>query len=79
MLPEVKSYVLVTYDVLCGEVKFWMSFLAKLFPAHLYYSYYIFVNNAEIIVSGGMTMPQIISPIERIARQSERIPLNRIT
>ncbi|XP_044469985.1 protein LIKE COV 2-like isoform X1 [Mangifera indica] len=33
----------------------------------------------EIIVSGGMTMPQIISPIERIARQSERIPLNRIT
>ncbi|XP_031274524.1 protein LIKE COV 2-like [Pistacia vera] len=32
----------------------------------------------EIIVSGGMTMPQVISPIERIARQGERIPLNRI-
>ncbi|CAH9071152.1 unnamed protein product [Cuscuta epithymum] len=32
----------------------------------------------EIIVSGGMTMPQSISPVERIARQSERIPLNRI-
>ncbi|KAH9669352.1 protein like cov 2 [Citrus sinensis] len=32
----------------------------------------------EIIVSGGMTMPQVISPIERVARQGERIPLNRI-
>ncbi|XP_044462801.1 protein LIKE COV 2-like [Mangifera indica] len=32
----------------------------------------------EIIVSGGMTMPQIISPIERIAGQGDRIPLNRI-
>ncbi|KAF2293143.1 hypothetical protein GH714_037911 [Hevea brasiliensis] len=32
----------------------------------------------EIIVSGGMTMPQMIMPLERIARQSERIPLNRI-
>lgn len=32
----------------------------------------------EIIVSGGMTMPQMISPIERVARQGERIPLNRI-
>ncbi|RAL44037.1 hypothetical protein DM860_014174 [Cuscuta australis] len=32
----------------------------------------------EIIVSGGMTMPQMISPVERVARQSERIPLNRI-
>ncbi|KAH7520769.1 hypothetical protein FEM48_Zijuj08G0181000 [Ziziphus jujuba var. spinosa] len=32
----------------------------------------------EIIVSGGMTMPQIISPLERVARQNDRIPLNRI-
>ncbi|EEF28880.1 conserved hypothetical protein [Ricinus communis] len=32
----------------------------------------------EIIVSGGMTMPQMITPLERVARQSERIPLNRI-
>uniref|UniRef100_A0A5B7BIU1 COV1-like protein n=1 Tax=Davidia involucrata TaxID=16924 RepID=A0A5B7BIU1_DAVIN len=32
----------------------------------------------EIIVSGGMTMPQRISPMERVAQQSERIPLNRI-
>ncbi|OAY35987.1 protein LIKE COV 2 [Manihot esculenta] len=32
----------------------------------------------EIIVSGGMTMPQMITPLQRIARQSERIPLNRI-
>ncbi|KAK7856544.1 protein like cov 2 [Quercus suber] len=33
----------------------------------------------EIIVSGGMTMPQTISPLERVARQNDRIPLNRIT
>ncbi|GAB2226201.1 hypothetical protein Droror1_Dr00022002 [Drosera rotundifolia] len=33
----------------------------------------------EIIVSGGMTMPQTIAPMERIARPSERITLNRIT
>lgn len=33
----------------------------------------------EIIVSGGMTMPQLITPVERIARQNERIPLNRIS
>ncbi|XP_061355597.1 protein LIKE COV 2-like [Gastrolobium bilobum] len=32
----------------------------------------------EIIVSGGMTMPQLISPMERVARPSERISLNRI-
>ncbi|XP_050205956.1 protein LIKE COV 2-like isoform X1 [Mercurialis annua] len=32
----------------------------------------------EIIVSGGMTMPQVITPLERVARQNERIPLNRI-
>jgi uncharacterized membrane protein len=32
----------------------------------------------EIIVSGGMTMPQLISPIERAARPNERISLNRI-
>ncbi|MBA0717562.1 hypothetical protein Golax_005364 [Gossypium laxum] len=32
----------------------------------------------EIIVSGGMTMPQVISPQERFARQKERIPLNRM-
>lgn len=31
----------------------------------------------EIIVSGGMTMPQKICPIERISRQSERTPLDR--
>jgi hypothetical protein len=35
-------------------------------------------DNAEIIVSGGMTMPQLISPIERVARPNERISLNRI-
>ncbi|KAL2905799.1 Protein LIKE COV 2, partial [Bienertia sinuspersici] len=33
----------------------------------------------EIIVSGGMTMPQIISPAERTVRQSDRIPLNRMS
>ncbi|PIA41177.1 hypothetical protein AQUCO_02300166v1 [Aquilegia coerulea] len=32
----------------------------------------------EIIVSGGMTMPQLISPQERIPRLNNRIPLNRI-
>ncbi|AES72767.1 hypothetical protein MtrunA17_Chr3g0129441 [Medicago truncatula] len=32
----------------------------------------------EIIVSGGMTMPQVISPIERVAHPNERISLNRI-
>ncbi|KAK6922893.1 Protein CONTINUOUS VASCULAR RING 1-like [Dillenia turbinata] len=32
----------------------------------------------EIIVSGGMTMPQLISPLERVPRQNERIPLSRI-
>ncbi|ONH90145.1 hypothetical protein PRUPE_8G037100 [Prunus persica] len=33
----------------------------------------------EIIISVGMTMPQVISPIERIPpRQNDRIPLNRI-
>ncbi|KAH7565956.1 hypothetical protein JRO89_XS08G0046800 [Xanthoceras sorbifolium] len=32
----------------------------------------------EIIVSGGMTMPQVISPLERGARQGDRIPLNRL-
>lgn len=35
-------------------------------------------NHPEIIVSGGMTMPQIISPQQRIAQQNEKIPLNRI-
>ncbi|KAH6791841.1 hypothetical protein C2S52_002318 [Perilla frutescens var. hirtella] len=36
---------------------------------------------AEIIVSGGMTMPQRITPItpiERVARPGERIPLGRL-
>ncbi|KAF6157854.1 hypothetical protein GIB67_003754 [Kingdonia uniflora] len=32
----------------------------------------------EIIVSGGMTMPQLISPLEKVPRQSDRIPMNRI-
>lgn len=32
----------------------------------------------EIIVSVGMTMPQVISPIERISHQNERILLSRI-
>ncbi|KAG9151739.1 hypothetical protein Leryth_002017 [Lithospermum erythrorhizon] len=32
----------------------------------------------EIIVSGGMTMPQRISPVESAVRQSERVPRNRI-
>jgi len=35
--------------------------------------------NAEIIVSGGMTMPQLITPRERIPRQNLSIQLNRIT
>ncbi|XP_021713960.1 protein LIKE COV 2-like [Chenopodium quinoa] len=33
----------------------------------------------EIIVSGGMTMPQVISPVERTLRQSDRIPMNRLS
>ncbi|KAM7507914.1 hypothetical protein LguiA_018367 [Lonicera macranthoides] len=33
----------------------------------------------EIIVSVGMSMPQVISPIERNLRQNDRIPLNRMT
>ncbi|KAF8026645.1 hypothetical protein BT93_F3202 [Corymbia citriodora subsp. variegata] len=32
----------------------------------------------EIIVSVGMTMPQMISPIERVPYQSNRIPLDRM-
>lgn len=32
----------------------------------------------EIIVSGGMTMPQIITPLERVDKQADRITLNRI-
>ncbi|WVZ21013.1 hypothetical protein V8G54_008335 [Vigna mungo] len=32
----------------------------------------------EIIVSGGMTMPQLITPVERATRPNERISLNRI-
>lgn len=32
----------------------------------------------EIIVSGGMTMPQRLSPAERAGRHGDRIPLNRI-
>ncbi|XP_023518691.1 protein LIKE COV 2-like [Cucurbita pepo subsp. pepo] len=32
----------------------------------------------EIIVSGGMTMPQIITPLERVDRQAETIALNRL-
>ncbi|KAL3735485.1 hypothetical protein ACJRO7_024584 [Eucalyptus globulus] len=32
----------------------------------------------EIIVSVGMTMPQVISPIETVTYQSNRIPLNRM-
>ncbi|GMP79962.1 hypothetical protein CsSME_00035253 [Camellia sinensis var. sinensis] len=32
----------------------------------------------EIIVSVGMTMPQMIAPIERIPRQNDQIPLNRM-
>jgi len=33
----------------------------------------------EIIVSGGMTMPQLITPVERLAPQNDRIPLKRIS
>lgn len=33
---------------------------------------------AEIIVSVGMTMPQVIAPIERIPRQDDMLPLNRM-
>ncbi|XP_058090948.1 protein LIKE COV 2-like [Magnolia sinica] len=32
----------------------------------------------EIIMSGGMTMPQLIAPLEQVTRQTDRIPLNRI-
>ncbi|GKV36138.1 hypothetical protein SLEP1_g44302 [Rubroshorea leprosula] len=32
----------------------------------------------EIIVSVGMTMPQVISPMQRISYQGNRIPLNRM-
>ncbi|RWR85287.1 protein LIKE COV 2-like protein [Cinnamomum micranthum f. kanehirae] len=32
----------------------------------------------EIIVSGGMTMPQLIAPLERLPRQNDRIRLNRM-
>ncbi|XP_043697984.1 protein LIKE COV 2-like [Telopea speciosissima] len=32
----------------------------------------------EIIVSGGMTMPQLISPLQRFPRPMDRIPLNRL-
>ncbi|KAM1210770.1 hypothetical protein ACFX13_002631 [Malus domestica] len=32
----------------------------------------------EIIISVGMTMPQVISPIERFPHQSDRIPPNRM-
>ncbi|XP_047314812.1 protein LIKE COV 2-like [Impatiens glandulifera] len=32
----------------------------------------------EIIVSGGMTMPQRILPVERIGRPGDRVPLNRV-
>ncbi|KAG5245761.1 protein COV [Salix suchowensis] len=32
----------------------------------------------EIIVSGGMTMPQMISPVQRVVHQNESIPLNRM-
>nr|GMD91153.1 protein LIKE COV 2-like [Ipomoea batatas] len=32
----------------------------------------------EIIVSVGMSMPQMISPMDTITRQNERIPLNRM-
>ncbi|CAL0305302.1 unnamed protein product [Lupinus luteus] len=32
----------------------------------------------EIIISGGMTMPQFLSPLDRDPGQNERIPLNRI-
>ncbi|KAH9608239.1 hypothetical protein KSS87_016791 [Heliosperma pusillum] len=32
----------------------------------------------EIIVSGGMTMPQLITPVERLARPNDRIPLKRL-
>ncbi|GFY96458.1 like COV 2 [Actinidia rufa] len=32
----------------------------------------------EIIVSVGMSMPQIIAPIERMPKQNDRLPLNRL-
>lgn len=40
--------------------------------------YMSFDADAEIIVSGGMTMPQLISPVERDTRPNERVSLNRI-
>ncbi|CAL9174965.1 protein LIKE COV 2-like [Musa acuminata AAA Group] len=33
----------------------------------------------EIIVSGGMTMPQLIAPLERIPSKNQSVRLNRIT
>ena len=45
---------------------------------HPSYLSHITANCAEIIVSGGMTMPQIITPVERVDRQAERITLNRL-
>lgn len=33
----------------------------------------------EIIVSGGMTMPQLIAPLERIPSENQSVRLNRIT
>ncbi|KAJ4832818.1 Protein LIKE COV 2 [Turnera subulata] len=32
----------------------------------------------EVIVSGGMTMPQVISPLQRVGSQNDRIQLNRM-
>ena len=52
-----------------------------LIPLNIYFYLFLLTflgNTAEIIVSGGMTMPQTISPLERVARQNDRIPLNRI-
>ena len=52
-----------------------------LIPLNTYFYLFLLTflgNTAEIIVSGGMTMPQTISPLERVARQNDRIPLNRI-
>lgn len=33
----------------------------------------------EIIVSGGMTMPQLITPLEKIPRKSNNVQMNRIS
>lgn len=85
----ITSYVTLQGD--CGDEELCSVFVPT---NHLYIGDIFLVNASEIIrpnlsigegieiiVSGGMTMPQTISPLERIAaRKNERvIPLNRLS